>query len=161
MNKSEFDPLELIRRLNKSNIRYLLIGRQAVVQYGAPLFSFDYDFWIDPADRGKTFAIIESFGLISGGKKTPIVIFDDDEGNKVDVFFTKTLASEFRNIKCDFETAFKRSVIKKDPDTDFFVRIPHINDLVLLKQLGEMAPKDYEDVEYLKNIKNRGNRPKP
>jgi hypothetical protein len=98
---STFDPVKLIQRLNRENIRYLLIGRQSVVQYGAPLFSFDYDFWVHPDDKNATFEIIESFGLTSGlenkpdiRKKKPIVIFDDDEGNKVDVFFTKTRASK-------------------------------------------------------------------
>jgi hypothetical protein len=44
-------------------------------------------------------------------------------------------------------------VIKKDARSDFSIRIPHIDDLILLKQIGDMAPKDYEDVEYLKSIK--------
>lgn len=128
------------------------------MQYGAPLFSFDYDFWVHPEDRDKTFDIIESFGLSSGFKnkprtKKPIVIFDDDEGNKVDVFFAKVLAGKNKDISISFDEAFKRSVVKKDPKSDFYVRIPHIDDLILLKQLGDMAPKDYEDVEYLKSIK--------
>lgn len=155
-----YSPINLIRRFNKNGIRYILIGRQSVVQYGAPLFSFDYDFWVHPEDRNKTFEIIESLGLSSSVEnkertKKPIVIFDDDEGNKVDVFFAKVLASKHKDIKISFDEALKRSIIKKDTKSDFYVRIPDINDLILLKQLGDMAPKDYEDVEYLKNIKRK------
>lgn len=153
-----FDPLKLIRQFNKNNVKYILIDRQSVVQYGAPLFSFDYDFWIRPDDRGKTFEIIESFGLScetgkKHGTKKPIVIFDDDEGNKVDVFFAKVLAGKNKDISISFDEAFNRSVVKKDPKSDFYVRIPDIDDLILLKQLGDMTAKDYEDVEYLKSIR--------
>lgn len=153
-----YDPINLIRRFNKKNIRYILIGRQSVVQYGAPLFSFDYDFWVHTEDRDKTFEIIESFGLASGLENKqrttkPIVIFDDDEGNKVDVFFAKVLAAKKKDISISFDEVFKRSVIKKDSKSDFYVRIPDIDDLILLKQLGDMVAKDYEDVEYLKSIK--------
>lgn len=151
-----YDPISLIRRFNEKGIRYILIGRQSVVQYGAPLFSFDYDFWVHPDDRDKTVEIIESFGLASGKQgagKRPIVIFDDDEGNKVDVFFAKALAARKKDLSISFDRAFTSAIIKKDPQSDFYVRIPEIDDLILLKQLGDMAPKDHEDVEYLKSIK--------
>ncbi len=104
--------------------------------------------------------IIESFGLSSGyGNKLktrkPIVIFDDDEGNKVDVFFAKALAGRKKDISIFFDEAFERAIIKKDSKSDFQVRIPDIDDLILLKQLGDMAAKDYEDVEYLKSIRKK------
>lgn len=154
--ETSFDPISLIRRFNEAGIRYILIGRQSVVQYGAPLFSFDYDFWVHPDDRDKTIEIIESFGLSCGRQssaKRPIVVFDDDEGNKVDVFFAKALAARKKDLSISFDRTFKNAIIKKDPNSDFYVRIPEIDDLILLKQLGEMAPKDYEDVEYLRRIK--------
>lgn len=158
---SKFDPVNLIKQFNRKNIRYILIGRQAVVQYGAPLFSFDYDFWIHPDDREPTFETIEDFGLETNpenrsgtGVRRPIIIFDDDEGNKVDLFFAKILAASRRDIKVAFDKTYKNSILKKDPDSDFYVRIPAIDDLILLKQLGDLAAKDREDIEYLKNIKS-------
>ena len=42
------DPIDLISRLNSKEVRYLLVGRQVVVQYGAPLQSFDFDFFLSP-----------------------------------------------------------------------------------------------------------------
>lgn len=150
-----YDPISLIKRFNEKGVRYILIGRQSVVQYGAPLFSFDYDFWVHPGDRDKTVEIIESFGLSSGQQsaKRPIVVFDDDAGNKVDVFFAKVLAARKKDLSISFDGAYRSAIIKKDPKSDFYVRIPEIDDLILLKQLGDMAPKDHEDVEYLKSIK--------
>lgn len=155
----EFDAVSLIDSLNRERVKYLLIGRQAVVLYGAPLLSFDYDFWVSPGDREKVYECLYAFGLQSRYKpsdKRPIDIFTDDEGNKVDVFFASVMENRDRNIFVDFETVYQRSARKADPDTDFFVQVPAVDDLISLKQLGEMRPKDAEDIEYLEKIKSAG-----
>ncbi len=152
-----FDPIKLISALNTNSIRYILIGRQAVVQYGASLFSFDYDFWIHSDDRDKTYLIIYSFGLESKYKPNenqPIDIFTDDEGNKVDVFFVKTMKNENKGLNLLFDDVYNRSIINKDNKSTFFVRIPSIDDLIALKQIGDIKPKDEEDVEYLNIIRS-------
>ncbi|MCX7793149.1 MAG: hypothetical protein N2257_01900 [Thermodesulfovibrionales bacterium] len=156
MRRPEFDPLEIIKAFNREGIRYILIGRQAVVQYGAPLFSFDYDFWIDPEDRFSVYRLLERLclsGKYSSEDKRPVDSFSDDEGNKIDVFFVKAFDKPSIGISLDFDKVYERSVVKKDPDSDFYVRIPSIDDLIKLKQLGELRPKDLEDIEYLKKLK--------
>jgi len=46
----------------KSNIfwtiRYLIIGRRAIILYGGPVLTADYDFWIHPADKKKTLSLL-------------------------------------------------------------------------------------------------------
>jgi hypothetical protein len=37
---------QIIQQFNSKLIRHVLIGRQAVVLYGAPVTSFDYDLWV-------------------------------------------------------------------------------------------------------------------
>jgi hypothetical protein len=37
-------------------------------------------------------------------------------------------------------------------DKNFAIRLPHIDDLIGLKKIGE-RPKDLEDIEYLKALK--------
>jgi hypothetical protein len=152
-----FDPVEFIMVLNSHKVRYLLIGRQAVVQYGAPLFSFDYDFWIDPKDRNAAYEIALQFDLIgkySSLDMKPTDSFTDDEGNKVDTFFVEVCSKQ--GMKLVFDDVYRRSLSKADPDSDFFVRIPAIDDLIDLKRLGDMRPKDLEDIEYLETIKEKG-----
>jgi hypothetical protein len=152
-----FDPVEFIMVLNRRKVRYLLIGRQAVVQYGAPLFSFDYDFWIDPGDRNAIYEIASQFELIgrySALDMKPADSFTDDEGNKVDAFFVGVFSK--KGMTLAFDDVYGRSVSKADPDSDFFVRIPSIDDLIDLKRLGDMRPKDLEDIEYLETIKEKG-----
>lgn len=157
MKKAEFDPIELIRVFNRQGIRYLLIGRQAVVQYGAPLFSFDYDFWVNPDDREALYKIMEDMALLSKYSyqdKRPMDSFSDDEGNKVDVFFVRVFDKPSLGLSLKFDDVYQRGVIKKDPDSDFYVKIPSIDDLIKLKHLGELRPKDLEDIEYLEKLKS-------
>ena len=45
------EPIDFIKALNQKDVRYLLVGRQALVQYGAPLQSFDYDFFVSPDEE--------------------------------------------------------------------------------------------------------------
>lgn len=151
--EKSFDPLELITNFNKSGLRYVLIGRHAVIQYGAPLFSFDYDFWIHREDREKSYKIIKDFGLIPNheiSRKRPIVNFTDDEGNKVDVFFFKSVTNR-DGITLTFDLVYQNSVIKKDPEGEFYLRIPCIEDLIQLKKMGNRT-KDIEDIEYLEAL---------
>ena len=151
-----FDPVEFIMVLNSRKIRYLLIGRQAVVQYGAPLFSFDYDFWIDPADRNAVYETASQFeikGTYSALDMKPVDSFTDDQGNKVDAFFVGVFSK--KGMRLAFDDVYGRSVSKADPDSDFYVRIPSIDDLIDLKRLGVTRPKDLEDIEYLEVIREK------
>ncbi len=40
---------DIIKDFNRLGIKYLIIGRRAVVLYGAPVLTADYDFWINAA----------------------------------------------------------------------------------------------------------------
>ena len=35
--------------MNQAGVRWLLIGRQALIHYGVPAQTMDYDIWVDPA----------------------------------------------------------------------------------------------------------------
>ena len=57
--EKEVNFLDLIRELNRQKIRYLIIGRRAVILYGAPVLTGDYDIWIDPTDKKRTLSLLE------------------------------------------------------------------------------------------------------
>lgn len=61
-----FNLEDLINELEERGIRYLLIGGQAVTVYGSPLVSFDFDFWVDPAQRKDFFKIADSLDFEYG-----------------------------------------------------------------------------------------------
>lgn len=144
---------EIIRLFNKEKIRYLLIGRQAVMLYGAPLFSYDYDFWIHPEDKKKTYRILEETLEFEPSYpediKRPMISFLSDKGEKVDVFFVKKITNASGET-FGIEEVLKRSIIVKD--RGFTIRLPDIDDLIGLKKMGK-RPKDIEDIEYLQAIR--------
>src|SRR3989338_6510324 len=59
------EPLEFIKAIHQSGVRYLLIGRQAVIAYGGPVMSMDYDIYIDGNKENTSLLlkIAEKFGL--------------------------------------------------------------------------------------------------
>ena len=49
---------DLIQEFSRQKIRYLIIGRRAVVLYGGPVLTGDYDLWIHPEDKRKTLSLL-------------------------------------------------------------------------------------------------------
>lgn len=146
---------EIIQKLNKLNIRYLLIGRQAVMLYGSPVFSFDYDFWVHPKDKGKLFKYLEDELELEPGRsreeKRPVFSFHSNSADKIDVFIVKKITNN-ENETLSIDECLKRAKIISSPDSNFSVRVPCIDDLIKLKKIGKRA-KDKEDIKYLQAIK--------
>ncbi len=146
---------EIVRTFNKKKIRYLLIGRQALMFYGAPLFTYDYDFWIHPEDKDMVFDYMEdTLGMEASRNRTekrPIFAFHSDSADKIDVFIVRKITNK-EGETLDIDECLGRAVEIRQPDSDFFVRVPSIDDLIKLKKMGK-RPKDMEDIEYLETIK--------
>lgn len=150
-----FNLEDLINELEKRGIRYLLIGGQAVTVYGSPLVSFDFDFWIDPAQRKDFFKIADllEFEYGEAAKNKPLVVFHAEE-EKIDAFFVKKMATK-DGCSVEFEECYKKATSLKDP-TGFVVHVPSIDDLIVLKACKKtLSAKDSEDIEYLKIIKEK------
>jgi len=150
-----FDFAEIISELNKCGVRYLLIGGRASVFYGSSRFTHDYDFWVHPDDKNKLFDIFENeFGFeASRGReeKRPIIIFYSDSGDKIDVFVARKITNR-EGETLSIDECLEKAVEFEEPKSDFFVRVPSVDDLIKLKKMGK-RPKDIEDIEYLETIK--------
>lgn len=146
----------LIAKFNKRGVRYLLIGRQAIVLLGAPVTSFDYDLWVSPQSRGEAFAILEAEGFEPSSArqdKKPIVTFIRDI-TKIDVFFASGFGKGLL-----FEECEKKAEVLRDEQGDFFLRMASIDDLIRLKEFrGRLRPKDLEDIEYLSKLRKKRRR---
>lgn len=150
-----FDFAEIINKLNNRGVKYILVGGRAAIFYGSPRFTHDYDFWVHPDDKNKLYDLFENeFGFEANRgreEKRPVVIFYSDTGDKIDVFVARKITNkEGETISID--ECLSRAVDFQEPDSDFFVRVPAIDDLIKLKKMGA-RPKDLEDIEYLKTIK--------
>ncbi|MCG2709777.1 MAG: hypothetical protein L6246_05625 [Thermodesulfovibrionales bacterium] len=146
---------EIVKKFNKKHIRYLLIGRQALLFYGAPLFTYDYDFWIHPGDKDVVFDYLEdTLGMEASRDRTekrPIFAFHSDSADKIDVFIVRKITNK-EGETLDIDECIGNAVEIRQPDSDFYVRLPSIDDLIKLKKMGK-RPKDIEDIEYLETIK--------
>lgn len=148
-----FDPLDFISRLNTAGLRYLLIGSVAAAMHDIPIGSADYDFWVSPADRDLVYNLTAACALSGAYRaedRRPQDTFTDSELAKIDFFFVDAFANEKKDIRLSFDEAYARSLLKRDSDGSFEVRIPSLDDLITMKQiLAEMRPDQMRQLEYL------------
>jgi hypothetical protein len=153
--EKEVSFFKLIRVLNQWKIRYLIIGRRAVILYGGPVLTADTDLWIYPEDKKRVLSLLlDKLGLeISHSPNTKKPIVSGFSGlKKFDFFFRKSI----RNIEgetIEFEDCYQNSIAKKDPTENVSFRIPSIDDLIRLKKVRKPNVKDEQDIEYLLKAK--------
>ncbi len=161
--EKEVNFFKLLRELNRQKIRYLIIGRRAVILYGGPVLTADHDIWLHREDKKKVLLLLsEKFDFElshSPDTKRPIVT-GFSEMRKYDLFFQKSV----RNIEgetIEFEECYKNSTVLEAPEEKISFRIPSIKDLIRLKKVRKSNVKDQQDIEYLlkaKRLFNRSNR---
>jgi hypothetical protein len=63
------DFTDLLNLFNDNNVRYLVIGGYAVIQYGEPRFTKDLDLWIstDKENAGAVYNALKLFGALLAG----------------------------------------------------------------------------------------------
>lgn len=146
---------DLIRRFNHERIRYLIVGRRAVILYGGPVLTADYDFWIHPSDKKKSLSLLlDELGFeLSDVPDTKKPIVSGFSGmKKFDLFFQKGIKN-IDNEMIEFEECYTNSVLKKDQTENVSFRIPAIDDLIRLKKIRKPNVKDEQDIEYLLKAK--------
>ncbi|MEW6680557.1 MAG: hypothetical protein AB1297_06060, partial [bacterium] len=90
------DPIEFIGAIHQKGVRYLLIGRQAMITYGIPVATMDYDLYID-GERENTERFLEvarEFGLypsIEPEKIKEHFMFTLENDITIDVFRPKQI----------------------------------------------------------------------
>ncbi len=146
------DIATVVSGLASRGVRFLVIGRQAMILYGAPALTFDWDLWVHPDDRQAALSwLVGERGFESSrGVDDPVPIVSVFGGaRKMDLFFYRAV----RNIEGEdltIEDALAASVEFADPDDPAFrVRVPCPEHLVLLKKLRPRNAKDEEDIRYL------------
>lgn len=148
--EKEINFIDAIRMLNGGNVRLLIIGRRAVILYGAPLMTADYDLWIDPADRERALSILEDAGIeLSRPRDSQSPFITGFSGmRKFDLFFHRSI-SNTKGELIEFDSCHARSELIDDPDKQVSFRVPSIPDLIKMKQIRESNVKDEQDIEFL------------
>ncbi|HEX5043022.1 MAG TPA: hypothetical protein VFV75_08950 [Candidatus Polarisedimenticolaceae bacterium] len=159
MREDEVDPVPFLIALSKSGVRWLLIGRQALIHYGAPVQTMDYDLWVDPAPAnvGKLLRVARQAGLEGPESAAEVEmrpLFSLYGGTlKVDVFKVR----RFTNLDgetIDFDAVFRRRVVAAVPGDPLAPALPSLHDLRRLKRMRD-GEKDREDLRYLELLERR------
>ena len=153
--ENEVSFFDLIRKFNDQRIRYLIIGRRAIILYGGPVLTGDYDLWIDPIDKKRTLALLEDkldFELSSPADTRRPIVTAFSGMRRYDLFFHRSV----RNIEretIEFEKCFERSTLFESAAEGVSFRVPSIDDLIRLKKIRPANAKDEQDIEYLLKAK--------
>ena len=155
VREKEVEFFDLLREFSRRNIRYLIIGRRAVILYCAPVLTADHDLWIHSEDRKKALHLLSDelgFKLSQppSTKKPKVTGFSG--AKKYDLFFQRSIRN-IDNDMIEFEQCLRNSIIKKDPKEDVQFRIPSIDDLIRLKKIRRPNVKDEQDIQYLLKAK--------
>jgi hypothetical protein len=153
------DPIDFIGRMNDAGIRYLLVGRQAVVQYGAPVQSFDFDFYLCPESGTleRLLGIAAELGLeheeVDDASPPGFIRLHAD--NIAFDFFRARFYTTRDGTRLVFEEMWERRVTKEGPS--LLVHVPCLDDLIATKKMRDPDSteglKDLEDLRYLDAIK--------
>jgi hypothetical protein len=138
---------EVINLFNKNNVRYLLIGGQAIRLEGMPRFSMDWDFFVPPRDT----ANLDKISCLLGNElDVPLLPLGRRGENFVQTYQTRWGILQFHLGGAglpDFEEAEKRAVIHAT-ETDIPVKCMCGKDLLAGKEKTG-RPQDQEDIEFL------------
>jgi len=153
--EKEIEFLDLLREFDRREIRFLIIGRRAVVLHGAPVLTADYDLWIHPEDKKKTLLLLSDeldFELSQPPETRRPIVTAFCGMKKYDLFFHRSVRTiEFETV--DFGECYRNSVVREDASERIRFRIPSIDDLIRLKKIRKPNAKDQQDIEYLLNAK--------
>ena len=153
MRDDEADPARFLIALSRARVRWLLIGRQALIHYGVPVQTMDYDLWVDPAPLNvrKLLRVARESGLEapeSADELESKPLFSLFGGSlKIDVFKVR----RFTNLDgetIDFASAYRRRFIARVKGDPLAPPLPSIRDLRTLKRMRD-GTSDREDLRYL------------
>jgi len=154
------NPIEFIKTIHKKGVRYLLIGRQAIIAYGGPVQSMDYDLYVDSAPENieLLIQIAKKIGLspsIKPDKMATAPLFKLENDYTIDIFKAKYIAIE-PGKKLSFAEMYERKTVLKG-ESGLEINLPSIDDLIQLKRMRNL-PKDQLDIKYLKALKNKAHK---
>ena len=150
MEDENFDEDAFFRALADEGVRYLLIGRRAIVALGAPVLTSDYDLWIELDDSEKLNEIARGFGLeptctAEEARARGRYVLEGPE--HVDVIVARA-KSTVDGIALRFVDAYSRRTVSALAS----ISLPSIDDLILTKRWA-MRPKDVLDLNFLDSLK--------
>jgi hypothetical protein len=148
-----FDERDFYRALATCGARVLLIGRRAVIAWGVPVITADYDLWIAADDAATVNGAVVSLDMFPN--RTPeearaVGRYVLENGERVDVLVARSVPT-VDGVRVEFEDVWRRrEELLVAPDVR--IGVPCIDDLILTKRFAA-RPKDAEDIRLLRALK--------
>lgn len=158
-------PLDILRRLNRARVKYLVIGGVAAIYHGVPRATFDLDLsvWLAPDNLKRLSATMEAMGF---APKAPVAVTGLASARtrrewmrrkSMKVFAFEELKSPFRLVDVmvkplrNFHQVYRRRVAVHDQGVTIpLMPIPQL----IQTKTGTGRLKDQEDIEYLRFIQS-------
>ncbi|MBN1773383.1 MAG: hypothetical protein JXB32_19130 [Deltaproteobacteria bacterium] len=155
MEGPAFDEGDLFRAIAASGARALLIGRRAMVAYGLPVLTADYDLWIDPDDVEALNAALAPLGLRptrppDEARRAGRYVLENDE--HVDVLLARHGRPVDGATLAHADAWARRKLLRWDDATA--VAVPSLDDLILTKRWAG-RDKDVADLRLLEALRRR------
>ncbi|MFO0685314.1 MAG: hypothetical protein U0234_24860 [Sandaracinus sp.] len=152
MDVEAFDEEDFYRALAASGARILLIGRRAVIAWGVPVSTADYDLWIPATDAATLNRAVQPFDMFpnrSPEQARSVGRYVLENGERVDVLVARSVPT-VDGVRVDFEEVWQRReelVVARGAT----IAVPCIDDLILTKRFAA-RPKDAEDIRLLRAL---------
>ncbi len=160
--ESFVQPLDFIKALGAAKVKWLLIGRQALIAYGAPVATQDYDIFISYEKESlrcflKVCAKLDMevipFGSGDPAKSYKLSVYS--AGSKIDVFRARSYSLKSGgSVTFDEMWAGRESVPLVAGAT---LNLPSLECLEKTKRI-RLSPKDVEDIKYIRELIARRDR---
>lgn len=153
MEADPFDEAEFYAALANSGARVLLIGRRAVIAWGVPVITADYDLWIPSSDAELVNRALHPLDMVPNrqpedARKVGRYVIEN--GERVDVLIARSVPT-LDGVRVEFDQVWsRREELLVAPDVR--IAVPCIDDLILTKRFAA-RPKDAEDIRLLRALK--------
>jgi hypothetical protein len=148
-----FDEAELYAAIAASGARTLLIGRRAVIAWGVPVITADYDLWV-AADQAEllnaALAPLDMLPNRSPEEARRVGRYVIENGEHVDVLVAREVPT-VDGERVAFEDVWARRELLVVAE-GVTLAVPSIDDLIRTKRFAA-RPKDAEDIRLLRALK--------
>lgn len=145
---------ELLQELNRAEVRYLLIGGQAIRLHGLPRFSMDWDLFVPPRD---THNFDKVNATLAAELDLPLTPLGPRGEGFVQTYQTSKGILQFHLAVPGlpaFEAAWER---RQERITETGIRVPCLSatDLLAAKEAAN-RPEDQTDLRFLRELRAQG-----
>jgi hypothetical protein len=151
---SGFDEIRMFRAIAESGVRALLIGRRAVIAFGIPVMTSDYDFWMPADDADALNAALRPLDLFPNrttDEARQLGGYRLENDTNVDVLTARSV-STVDGTMVAFDDVWSRHI--KAAIGDVSIAMPCLDDLILTKRFGN-RPRDADDIRMLEMLRGR------